>query len=280
MPKLTLQFEDRMLKDYVVGGNVTIGRLPDNTVVIDNPAVSAHHARIFREGDDIIIEDLESTNGTYVNEQHVYRHRLQHDDVVLIGKHQLIFDQFADALPNAAEPVMSGLGDTVYLDTKRHRAMLATLRDKRAEADRAAGTRPMVASVASNRSHVGVLRVVEGPMSHEEYSLDAHTSLIGKSKTSLVRLRGWFKPDVAVAIARSGDDYVATQLRGKTLINSKPLTGRHHLKDGDVLYVSGTVLQFAIRNAAHLTPGDGHERLEMHRFMSSGERAATVRALT
>jgi pSer/pThr/pTyr-binding forkhead associated (FHA) protein len=279
MPKLTLQFEDRMLKDYVVGGNVTIGRLPDNTVVIDNPAVSAHHARIFREGADVVIEDLESTNGTYVNEQHVYRHRLQHGDVVLIGKHQLTFDQFADAQPNAAEPVMSGLGDTVYLDTKRHRAMLATLRDKRAEADRAAGTRPMVASV-SNRSSIGVLRVVEGPMSHEEYSLDAHTSLIGKSKTSLVRLRGWFKPDVAVAIARSGDDYVATQLRGKTLINSKPLTGRHHLKDGDVLYVSGTVLQFAIRNGANLTPSGGHERLEMHRFMSSGERAATVRALT
>jgi pSer/pThr/pTyr-binding forkhead associated (FHA) protein len=280
MPKLTLQFEDRMLKDFVVGGNVTVGRLPDNTVVIDNPAVSAHHARIFSEGDDIIIEDLESTNGTYVNEQHVYRHRLQHGDVVLIGKHKLVFDEVADAEPSAAEPVMSGLGDTVYLDTKRHRAMLATLREKRADADRAAGARPMVASVVTSRAIVGVLRVVDGPMTYEEYNLEAHTSLIGKSKTSLVRLRGWFKPDVAVAIARSGDDYVATQLGGKTLINSRPLTGRHHLKDGDVLYVSGMVLQFALRNTANLTPSGGHERLQMHRLMSSGERAATVRALT
>jgi pSer/pThr/pTyr-binding forkhead associated (FHA) protein len=280
MPKLTLQFEDRILKDYVVGANVTIGRLPDNTIVIDNPAVSAHHARIFREGDDVIIEDLESTNGTYVNEQHVYRHRLQHGDVVLIGKHKLRFDLMADAMPSAAEPVMSGLGDTVYLDTQRHRAMLASLRQARANADRAAGTRPMVAPIAPSRSTVGVLRVVDGPMTQEEYNLEAHTSLIGKSKTSLVRLRGWFKPDVAVAIARTGDDYVATQLGGKTLINSKPLTGRHHLKDGDVLYVSGMVLQFAVRNTAHLTPSGGHERLEMHRFMSSGERAATVRALT
>jgi pSer/pThr/pTyr-binding forkhead associated (FHA) protein len=38
MPKLTLQFDGRVLKDFVVGKSVTIGRLPDNTVVIDNPA--------------------------------------------------------------------------------------------------------------------------------------------------------------------------------------------------------------------------------------------------
>jgi pSer/pThr/pTyr-binding forkhead associated (FHA) protein len=279
MPKLTLQFEDRALKDYLVGGNVTVGRLPNNTVVIDNPAVSGHHARIFREGGDVIVEDLESTNGTYVNEQHVYRHRLQHGDVILIGKHHLVFDQLADATATPAEPVMSGLGDTVYLDTKRHRAMLMSLRQARNDAARAAGERPMVAMVPPERPAMGVLRVVDGPVAPAEYSLEAHTSLIGRSKTSLVRLRGWFKPDVAVAIARSGDDYVATQLRGKTLINSKPLTGRQHLKDGDVLYVSGAILQFSLRESSGRM-SEAALAAGMNRYMSSGERAATFRALT
>ena len=95
MPKVILQFDDQTLKDYVVGPRVTIGRLPDNTVVIDNPAVSGHHASIVREADRFILEDLRSRNGTYVNEKQVYRHPLQNGDVVLIGKHQLRFDEMA-----------------------------------------------------------------------------------------------------------------------------------------------------------------------------------------
>ena len=51
MPKLILQFEDRVLDECVIGPQgVKIGRLPDNHVVIDNPAVSGHHARVIRDG--------------------------------------------------------------------------------------------------------------------------------------------------------------------------------------------------------------------------------------
>src|SRR5262245_57225800 len=130
MSKLTLQFEGRMLKDYVIGSGLTIGRLPDNAVIIDNPAVSGHHARVFREADDIVLEDLHSTNGTFVNTQHVTRHLLRHGDVVLVGKHHLVFDQAAVAQPPAAAS-LPNLGDTVYLDTKQHRALRASLDDAR-----------------------------------------------------------------------------------------------------------------------------------------------------
>ena len=59
-----------------------------------------------------------------------------------------------------------------------------------------------------------------------------------------MRLRGWFKPSVAVAIARSGNSYVATPLGGKTLINEERLEGRRVLQEGDMLNVSGLVLEF------------------------------------
>ena len=55
MPKLTLKFNDRIIKEYVVESEATIGRLPDNTVVIDNPAVSGHHARVFLDGDQVVV---------------------------------------------------------------------------------------------------------------------------------------------------------------------------------------------------------------------------------
>src|SRR5688500_19503216 len=97
MATLSLQFEDLVLKEHVMGLMMTIGRLPDNTIVIDNPAVSGHHACVFRDGDRFIVEDLDSTNGTFVNDRRVSRYTLQHGDVVLVGKHRLVFDAAAGA---------------------------------------------------------------------------------------------------------------------------------------------------------------------------------------
>jgi len=281
MPKLTLKFDGRVLKEYAVDGSVTIGRLPDNSVVIDNPAVSGHHARIFRDGDRVILEDLHSTNGTFVNAQLVTRHPLRAGDVLLIGKHKLVYEHEAGAPLPAAEPAISGLGDTMYLDTKQHRALMASLQNVKPEEIPAAVSRP--AAKAAVPVPDAFLRVVSGASDHSEYDLNAHTSLIGKSNTALVRLKGWFKPDVAVAIARNGEGYVATALRGKTLINSRRVSGRHSLRDGDILSVSGLTLEF---RAA--TNGNGDAVAARHdagpeaaiRPMSSGERVATARALT
>jgi hypothetical protein len=74
--------------------------------------------------------------------------------------------------------------------------------------------------------------------------LRAQTSLIGKSDAAVVRLKGWFKPESAAAIARKGDTYTVTHLGGKTTINGQVLTGRQDLRDGDVLLVSGLTLEF------------------------------------
>jgi hypothetical protein len=237
--KLTLQFEGRMLKDYVVGSGLTIGRLPDNAVIIDNPAVSGHHARVYREADQIILEDLHSTNGTFVNTQHVSRHVLQHGDVVLVGKHHLVFDQSVAAQP-PSPAALPNLGDTVYLDTKQHRALRASLEDARLEAERAAKSR----AAAKSTARAGVLHVIAGDADEPEYDLTAQTSLIGRSSSAHVRLRGWFKPSIALAIARSSEGYVVTPMGGKPSLNHEPLTSRHHLQEGDVLTVSGLVLEF------------------------------------
>ena len=240
MPKLILQFEHRVLKEYPTGVMVTIGRLPDNMVIIDNPAVSSHHACVYSDGDQFIVEDLQSTNGTFVNEKRVTRHTLRDGDVVLVGKHQIVFDamgtgEAVDAF--APEPVLS-MGDTVYLNTAQHRALLAKLGEPDAKGRQ----------VARQVAKVGILRVVSGRTDRAEYSLDAHTSVVGAGEACLVRLKGWFKPKAALAIARKADGYVATLLGGTTLINGQRLNGRSHLKDGDVLLISGLTLEFRLRD--------------------------------
>ena len=185
------------MKEYSVGVGLTIGRAPDNAVIIDNPAVSGHHARVFSEGGAVILEDLSSTNGTFVNRQNTKRSVLRAGDVLQVGKHQLVFEHTQEWAPR----------------------------------------------------RVGVLQVIAGWAEQAEYDLEAHTSLIGKSGDSLVRLQGWFKPAVAVAIARSNDGYVATLMGGRTTINNEPLEKRQALQDGDVLNVNGLVLEFRWKDA-------------------------------
>ena len=249
MPSLTLQFEDRVLKECSVGLMVTIGRLPDNTLMIDNPAVSSHHACVFRAGDDYIVEDLESTNGTFVNEQRVTRQALQNGDVLVVGKHKLVFDRAGGepVVSEESKPFIPKLGETVFLDTEQHKALLARLMDGHG-AEAVAATAKMAIPPPAAPAKIGVLHVLAGAADESEYRLEAHTSLVGKAETSLVRLKGWFKPNVAVAISRNGQGYVATMMGGAPHINGEPLRGRHPLKDGDVLRVSGLTLEFRLKS--------------------------------
>jgi pSer/pThr/pTyr-binding forkhead associated (FHA) protein len=260
MTTLILQLEDQVVKKCAVGPIATIGRLPDNTVVIDNPAVSGHHACVFPEGDQLVLEDLQSTNGTFVNGSRVSRHVLQHGDVVLVGKHTLVLDQLVSEeppVPDGGELSAPNLGETVFLDTRKlldkllmdpeayrkYEALRATLSDVENDASR---TKRATAEAAAEPAKVGVLRVLGGRADQSEYDLEGHTSLIGKQKSSLVRLHGWFKPNVAVAITRNRQAYVATLLGGDMLINNHPVRGRCELKDGDVLEVSGLTLSFCL----------------------------------
>ena len=70
MAKIILKFEDRVIRELPLDANaVTVGRLPDNVLVIDNPAVSSHHARVSCVGESYVLEDLASTNGTFIGNQ-------------------------------------------------------------------------------------------------------------------------------------------------------------------------------------------------------------------
>ncbi|HEV3141539.1 MAG TPA: FHA domain-containing protein, partial [Vicinamibacterales bacterium] len=198
MAKIVLRFGDQVLKEYELGAHaLKIGRLPDNTVVIDNPAVSSHHARILHDGGKFIIEDLKSTNGTYINEQRVHRQVLEHGDTVIVGKHKLVYDSsdgesVADAggadAEDATAPKLEG--GTVFLDTKQQRALLAkmgidlgTVPSAPAATVQQARDAPAAAGAGSDAPNaaapppkvvhrVGVLRVLAGKSDQTEYSLN------------------------------------------------------------------------------------------------------------
>ncbi|MBM0107115.1 FHA domain-containing protein [Steroidobacter sp. S1-65] len=109
MARLILSLDGQVMAEYNMNKErYTVGRLPDNDIRIDNPAVSGHHSLVINILNDSFLEDLNSTNGTYVNGKLIKKHALQHGDVVTVGHHQLRFvdTQSTDTEPDEFEKTM------------------------------------------------------------------------------------------------------------------------------------------------------------------------------
>lgn len=97
---------------------ITVGRSPQNDIHIDNLAVSGRHAVIKKMMNVYVIEDLNSTNGTFVNERKIDKYELLDGDQVIIGKHSLFFRYQSSAKP------ASGFDKTMILDTRQQKELL------------------------------------------------------------------------------------------------------------------------------------------------------------
>lgn len=131
MTIVTLCFNEKRIKDFALvrEEQLTIGRNPDNDIIIDNMAVSGNHAVIESVGTNFVLRDLESTNGIFVNQKKTNMHKLEHNDVISIGKHELIFDRLVfdrDARVNKSQTEDESYFDykTRFLDTKGYKELI------------------------------------------------------------------------------------------------------------------------------------------------------------
>lgn len=98
MLKLTILQDSKIQSEHEISANTTtLGRHKDNDICIDNLSISGHHAHILMIGDDCFIEDLNSSNGTYVNGNLIKKYALKSGDEIKIGKYQLNF--MNDSIP-------------------------------------------------------------------------------------------------------------------------------------------------------------------------------------
>lgn len=243
MSKLVLKFENAILKEVAVGEReVSIGRSPDNAVVIDNPAVSHYHARVFNEEGRLMLEGFGSLNGTFVNGQRVKMVGLKPGDSVMIGKHTIIVTDSAEV---RAQPVWRGetkaapkINETVMLDTKERRDLL----------QKVASTGES-SQVAPRRLKVPSLVVKKGKTDRSEYTLTDKLTVIGKSAMATVKLTGWFAPKAAAQINRREDnEYYVGAADKIPALNGQPITRPAKLAPGDVIAVSRVELEFVYRD--------------------------------
>ena len=111
MAQIILVFQDKVVEKYMIteGGVLTIGRHPKNKIVLDNLSVSGRHAKISQGKDGLILQDLGSTNGTFVNNEKVSKTWLVHQDLVGVGNYQLIVDMYESlSLESTMDVLLSG----------------------------------------------------------------------------------------------------------------------------------------------------------------------------
>ncbi len=259
MAKLYLRFEksEQVLKELALTqAATTIGRLPDNTLQIDNLAVSGHHAKISWEQDHYVVEDLGSLNGTYVNEERVGKATLKHGDHLKIGKHLVEFKN-EGAVPNHAAPAKAGpatpkLEATMVLDTKQRREQIA---DKGALSPGAGPlgiSRPawMSDPFAAAKDRIGLLSILEGRTDQEKYVLTSKMTMIGKSSMASIKLKGFFAPTTAALISKRDNKYFIAPSESKTKlkINGEDVVTQRELVPGDIIEVGKVKAAFSFQD--------------------------------
>jgi pSer/pThr/pTyr-binding forkhead associated (FHA) protein len=91
-------------------GRLVIGRTPDNDLQIDSKFISRHHCQIVTQPDSCLIEDLNSTNGIFVQSKRVRRHNLNDGDVVQVGQHEIMYiDERSPRVRHSLDPVDTGV---------------------------------------------------------------------------------------------------------------------------------------------------------------------------
>jgi pSer/pThr/pTyr-binding forkhead associated (FHA) protein len=240
MAKLSLMFENKIVKEVPVGSRpIGIGRSPDNDLPVDNLAVSNYHARVYFEGGRLVVEDLDSLNGTFVNDLRVERATLHDGDSIHIGKHRIKVDATGDApVPwdSGRKAAAPRINETMVLDTKARRDML--------QQAAAMGERTQF---ASGRLKVPTLIVLNGKTDQKEYTLTNKLTVIGKSTMATVRLRGWFKPQMAAQINQRDDGFYIGPGDQVPTVNGSPIHGPTRLNDGDMIQIGGVRLNFIFR---------------------------------
>jgi hypothetical protein len=224
MVKLLLKFNAAVIREFPFDKDqVTIGRKPDNDIVIDNPAVSGLHARIVKQGGDYLLEDMQSTNGTYLHERKIVKASLRHKDEVGVAKHSIVFlndEETPAAAPASPDATM----------------VIAA---------------PAPASKEAKAADVvGGLRVVKGQTTAAQFSLVGLTTYIGKSDQAAIRLKGLFAPDLAACVARQPEGYYLKAIKPKSVKhNHQVVTDQIHLQEGDLIEVGNLQLVFYHQSA-------------------------------
>jgi pSer/pThr/pTyr-binding forkhead associated (FHA) protein len=235
MARLILSLDGQVMAEYNMNKErYTIGRLPDNDIRIDNPAVSGHHSLIINILNDSFLEDLNSTNGTYVNGKLIKKHALQHGDVITAGHHQLRFVEDDDNQQDEFEKTM------VIQPSQRPVEKIRNAHEavESSQQTGATTTRRALKEAGGTQQKKAKLQVLSGAFAGRELELTKTLTTLGR-------------PGVQVAaITRRADGYYIVHVDSEPsdsfpLVNGTAIGAQaRKLADNDVIQLAGVKMGF------------------------------------
>ena len=241
MPTIELCFKEKIIQKYIIGAGDTllIGRNKVNDIVIDNLAVSAQHAKIISDGNGFFIVDLQSENGTFVNDQLVKSFWLNDGDTITIGKHNLKFSNPRNIKQPKKQPY--AITKTMQMDTKKFRELIK----KNIQKD-AYKQKPNEDKVINQRNAVGILSYLSANKEH--FRLNDKLTKIGKDPNCDIPIKGFAVGKTAAVINKLPEGWYITYVGGfaKPRVNNKILKTSTKLNNLDVIAIGSTTLQFLL----------------------------------
>ena len=216
MAKIIVSLDDNLIKIVPLNKDrMTLGRRPYNDIVVDNLAVSGEHAALQVIGHDYFIEDLNSTNGTYINEQKIKRQILKNGDTIEIGKYAIKYVQDGATSQSAAlNPVNASLdvSDEKLVEEKK----------------------PLFEQTKFAEAYVAI-KILSGASTGKELPLVKIVTTIGKPG------------EAVIAITKRPKSYMVAHVEGATRPSLNGVSfgiDAVPLKNGDLFELAGTAMQF------------------------------------
>ncbi len=235
MPTLVISIDGAVIKEVQLAKErTTLGRRPYNDIVIDNLAVSGEHAVLSIVDGTVIIEDLRSTNGTYVNGQPILRQTLNHGDLLDIGKYKIRFVQ--QQVSASSRSALAAIAAAV--EATRPAPLAEDLPSQFSTQTPSGFDHTLPPSMAGLATRQAAVRMLNGNAAGREVPLVKVVTTLGK-------------PGVAVAsITQRHHGFVLAQLEGDALslkLNGQEIGRRAMpLQHGDTVELAGTQMQFLV----------------------------------
>jgi pSer/pThr/pTyr-binding forkhead associated (FHA) protein len=231
IPEMTLLLGDKQLGVFsLAGGEVTIGRTPGNTIIIDNAGVSRRHAVVRVKGDKVVIEDLGSANGTFVRGQRIEEYELRDGDEITIVKHRLVYRVPKDAETHARLDPIPDVGQkTMYIDASTVAQAVGGRQGGRSEGGTTLRPRLILPDL-------------------KKFALEEDEVRLGSGAGCQIQLSGMFVGKVHAKIVRAKDGQLKIHhlsgLAG-TRVNGEKIA-EHLLKHGDEIDIGKQKLLFRL----------------------------------
>jgi len=239
MAKFILQFNGITIKEISIDKEtMTIGREEGNDIVIDNLAVSGHHARLIQEKDKFILEDLDGSSGTFVNGEKIAKHELNEGDCVLVGKHTLVFQAKEKVKVKVVRP--NAMGGTRISDAEKSQDFFAKNLEQKTEEEK-----------EKEEKLKGIISYILDDGEIKEVILEKKVTIIGKGEDVDIKIEGFFVGKNALLINKESGAFYVSRGEGKSSpkLNGEKIKGHIRLRDNDFIEVGSHKLRFSIKNS-------------------------------